>query len=136
MGRLRKWPRNWLRAGLEGRDRFAHERRAGAAALDVLREAGNAWECCIHCRPCRRPSEVLEALAIPGTTYAFAGDEHAAAWASELIDRLGGRALRVDAEFWQHYHAGAVMACNYQMTLVDAALELMAMAGIGPGGGA
>jgi len=39
--------------------------------------------------------------------------------------------LRVDPEFWQHYHAGAVMACNYQMTLVDAALELMEMAGVG-----
>jgi predicted short-subunit dehydrogenase-like oxidoreductase (DUF2520 family) len=36
----------------------------------------------------------------------------------------------VAAKFWQHYHAGAVMACNYQMTLVDAALELMEVAGI------
>jgi predicted short-subunit dehydrogenase-like oxidoreductase (DUF2520 family) len=36
----------------------------------------------------------------------------------------------VDPDFWQHYHAGAVMACNYQTTLVDTALELMAMAGV------
>ena len=39
--------------------------------------------------------------------------------------------MRVDSKFWQHYHAGAVMACNYQMTLVDASLELMQIAGIG-----
>jgi predicted short-subunit dehydrogenase-like oxidoreductase (DUF2520 family) len=38
--------------------------------------------------------------------------------------------LTVDPARWGLYHAAAVMACNYQVTLVDAALELMEMAGI------
>jgi len=54
-------------------------------------------------------------------------------WAGELIEALRGRALAIDPERWQHYHAAAVMACNYHVTLVDAALELMENAGIGRG---
>lgn len=104
---------------------------AGPRALDVLCEAGNATGVLHPLQTVPSAEKGLETLAIPGTTYAFAGDELAAAWASGLIDRLGGRALRVAPEVWQHYHAGAVMACNYQMTLVDAALELMALAGMG-----
>jgi predicted short-subunit dehydrogenase-like oxidoreductase (DUF2520 family) len=104
---------------------------SGPSALDVLRDAGNAVGVLHPLQTVPSAERGLEALAIRGMTYAFAGDEDAVAWASWLIARLGGKALRVDAEFWQHYHAGAAMACNYQMTLVDAALELMAMAGIG-----
>jgi predicted short-subunit dehydrogenase-like oxidoreductase (DUF2520 family) len=102
---------------------------AGPEALDVLREAGNSIGV-LH--PLQTvPSAERGVETLPGATYAFAGDEEAAAWAAHLIVQLGGNALRVDPKFWHHYHAGAVMACNYQMTLVDAALELMEMAGIG-----
>lgn len=103
----------------------------GPSALDVLREAGNSVGVLHPLQTAPSAERGFEALALPGVTYAFAGDREAAAWASRLIARLEGRLLPVDAERWQHYHAGAVMACNYQMTLVDAALELMAMAGIG-----
>jgi len=102
---------------------------AGPHALEILREAGNAVGVLHPLQTVPSAEQGVEAL--PGATYAFAGDEGAAAWAARLVDRLGGRVLRVDPEFWQHYHAGAVMACNYQMTLVDAALELMEMAGVG-----
>jgi predicted short-subunit dehydrogenase-like oxidoreductase (DUF2520 family) len=102
---------------------------AGPEALDVLRNVGNSIGV-LH--PLQTvPSAERGAETLPGATYAFAGDEEAAAWASELVAKFGGSELRVDPKFWQQYHAGAVMACNYQMTLMDAALELMAMAGIG-----
>jgi predicted short-subunit dehydrogenase-like oxidoreductase (DUF2520 family) len=102
---------------------------AGPGALEILRQAGNSIGV-LH--PLQTvPSAERGVETLPGATYAFAGDEEASAWASHLIAGIGGSALRVDPKFWQHYHAGAVMASNYQMTLVDAALELMAMAGIG-----
>jgi len=104
---------------------------AGPHALEILREAGNSVGVLHPLQTVPSAEQGVEAL--PGAAFAFAGDGDATAWAASLVVRLGGRALRVDAGFWQHYHAGAVMACNYQMTLVDAALELMATAGIGRG---
>jgi predicted short-subunit dehydrogenase-like oxidoreductase (DUF2520 family) len=97
--------------------------------LEGLREAGNAVGVLhpLQTVPCAERG--VESL--PGATWAFAGDTRANAWASFLIERLGGNALAVDPRFWHSYHAGAVMACNYQATLVDCALELMQHAGIG-----
>ncbi len=118
-------------AGLSGGVVLHTSAAMGPSALDILRDAGNSVGVLHPLQTLPSAERGVEALALPGTTYAFAGDQDAVAWASYLIARLGGRALPVDAAFWQHYHAGAVMACNYQVTLVEAALELMAIAGIG-----
>jgi predicted short-subunit dehydrogenase-like oxidoreductase (DUF2520 family) len=108
---------------------------SGAAGLEVLdnaREAGNSVGVLHPLQSIPTAARGVETL--PGITYAFAGDDAAAALAERLISRLGGRGLRIDPKFWHHYHAGAVMACNFQMTLVDAALELMGIAGISRSG--
>ncbi len=76
------------------------------------------------------PSAERGIETLPGATYAVAGDERAIAWARELVSLLGGNILAIDPQRWGLYHAAAVMACNYQVTLVDAALELMEIAGI------
>jgi predicted short-subunit dehydrogenase-like oxidoreductase (DUF2520 family) len=102
---------------------------AGPDALRILREAGNSVGVLHPLMTVPTAEQGLEAMA--GATYAFAGDEKAVAWAADLVACLGGRALLVDPQFWPRYHAGATMACNYQITLMDAALELMTMAGIG-----
>jgi predicted short-subunit dehydrogenase-like oxidoreductase (DUF2520 family) len=102
---------------------------AGPEALGILREAGNSIGV-LH--PLQTvPSAERGVETLPGATYAFAGDDDAVAWARRLVVQLGGRALQLDPRFWQYYHAGAAMACNFQMTLVDAALELMATTGVG-----
>jgi predicted short-subunit dehydrogenase-like oxidoreductase (DUF2520 family) len=101
---------------------------AGPEALEALRAAGNSVGV-LH--PLQTvPSARQGVLSLPGAVYAFAGDAGASEWAASLVGRLDGKTLRVEPKFWPHYHAGAVMACNYQVTLVDAALELMWMAGI------
>src|ERR1700722_1228380 len=87
---------------------------AGPLALDVLRAAGNSVGVLHPLQTVPSPERGLETLL--GASYAYAGDTDAMELAARLIIRLGGRALPVDAKFWQHYHAGAVMACNYQMT--------------------
>jgi predicted short-subunit dehydrogenase-like oxidoreductase (DUF2520 family) len=76
------------------------------------------------------PSAVEGAATLPGSAFAVAGDTEAVAWAEALVALLGGTCLRIEAGRWPLYHAAAVMACNYQATLVDAALELLERAGL------
>jgi predicted short-subunit dehydrogenase-like oxidoreductase (DUF2520 family) len=101
---------------------------AGPEALAVLRSAGNAIGVLHPLQTVPSAQRGIETLS--GATYAVAGDERATAWARELVRLLGGNAIAVDPQRWGLYHAAAVMACNYQVTLVDAALELMEIAGI------
>jgi predicted short-subunit dehydrogenase-like oxidoreductase (DUF2520 family) len=102
---------------------------AGPDALEVLRDVGNSIGVIHPLQTVPSADRGMESLI--GATVAFAGDADANAWAEELIVIIEGRPLAVIPVFWSHYHAGAVIACNYQMTLVDAALELMEIAGIG-----
>jgi predicted short-subunit dehydrogenase-like oxidoreductase (DUF2520 family) len=102
---------------------------SGMEVLEILRPARISYGVLHPLMTVPSPERGVETL--PGATFAFAGNGDAPGWAESLIALLGGKALRVDPNFWQHYHAGAVMACNYQMALVDSALELMEIAGIG-----
>jgi predicted short-subunit dehydrogenase-like oxidoreductase (DUF2520 family) len=101
---------------------------AGPEALAVLRSAANSIGVLHPLQTVPSAERGLEIL--PGATYAFAGDEEADAWAQRIIAHVEGKALAVDPRHWRLYHAAAVMACNYQVTLVDASLELMELAGI------
>lgn len=101
---------------------------AGPDALETLREAGNAVGVLHPLQTVPSAERGIETL--PGATYAFAGDAPAVEWARSLIARLGGTPLAIDPRRWQHYHAAAVLASNYQATLIDAALELMGLAGV------
>ena len=69
-------------------------------------------------------------LAMPGATFACAGDADALEWALELVDILEGRTIAVDPARWHLYHAAAAIAGNYQCTLADAAMELLEQAGV------
>jgi predicted short-subunit dehydrogenase-like oxidoreductase (DUF2520 family) len=101
---------------------------AGPEALRTLRDTGNAIGV-LH--PLQTvPTAERGIQSLPGATYAFAGDPAAVEWAGSLVARLGGKELAIDPRRWHHYHAAAVMACNYQVTLMDAALELMETAGL------
>jgi predicted short-subunit dehydrogenase-like oxidoreductase (DUF2520 family) len=117
-------------AGLAGAVVLHTSGAAGPEALEALRVRDNSVGV-LH--PLQTvPSAERGVETLRGATYAFAGEPSAAAWARDLIvTQLAGKPLAVDPRRWQHYHAAAVMACNYQVTLVDAALELMEIAGIG-----
>ena len=101
---------------------------AGPEALTILRAAGNSIGVLHPLQTVPSAERGIETL--PGATWAVAGDERATTWARELVSLLGGNVIAVDPHRWGLYHAAAVMACNYQVTLVDAALELMEIAGI------
>lgn len=67
---------------------------------------------------------------LTGVTYGVAGDAAAIEWAEEIVALLDGRALRVAPECLSAYHAGAVMASNALVAVIDAAVVLMGQAGV------
>lgn len=75
------------------------------------------------------PEQGLSALV--GIAFAIAGDAPAAEWAVQIAGTLEGEALRIPAGARPIYHAAAVMASNYLVGLVDAAVVLMGEAGVG-----
>lgn len=101
---------------------------AGPDALAVLRERGTAVGV-LH--PLQTvPTAIAGAAALPRSGFAYAGDNAAQQLARELIGIFEGKPLAIDADRWAFYHAAAVMASNYQATLMDAALELLEGAGV------
>jgi predicted short-subunit dehydrogenase-like oxidoreductase (DUF2520 family) len=67
--------------------------------------------------------------SLPGTYFAISGDPAATDWARELVALIPGRIISSEPGKSALFHAAAVMACNYQTTLIDAALEAMECAG-------
>lgn len=65
-----------------------------------------------------------------GSWCACEGDMEALAVLKPAFTRIGGHLFAVDAEAKALYHAGSVMACNYLVTLLEAALGSFALAGV------
>jgi predicted short-subunit dehydrogenase-like oxidoreductase (DUF2520 family) len=75
--------------------------------------------------------------SLADATFGLSGDREAIEWGDEMVEMVRmvtgahGRSLRIDADHTSHYHAGAVMASNAVMAVVDAAAILMTHAGVG-----
>ncbi len=69
-------------------------------------------------------------LDFAGTCCASEGDAAALAVLAPLFDAIGGRRFEVAADAKLLYHAGAVLACNHLVALMDAALRCMEQAGV------
>jgi predicted short-subunit dehydrogenase-like oxidoreductase (DUF2520 family) len=104
---------------------------AGPDALNSLRQPGNAIGVLHPLQTIPNAAWGIEALR--GASFAYAGDPAAVDWARAIVDAVGGKRLAVAAERWDLYHAAAVFASNYQVTMMDAALELMEEAGLARG---
>jgi predicted short-subunit dehydrogenase-like oxidoreductase (DUF2520 family) len=65
-----------------------------------------------------------------GAAFGIEGDDAAVRAAKALVRMMGGRPLTLRAEAMPLYHAGAVMASNYVVALVDLARSLLVSAGI------
>jgi predicted short-subunit dehydrogenase-like oxidoreductase (DUF2520 family) len=70
------------------------------------------------------------ASALRNIAFSISGSPASLAWAEHIIASLDGQALHVRDDSRHLYHAAAVMASNYVATLIDAAQELMEIAGI------
>lgn len=66
-----------------------------------------------------------------GATFVLEGDLAAVAVADAIVRRLGGVPVTLAPETKPAYHAGAVFASNYVVTMLAAAVRLLGDAGIG-----
>lgn len=96
--------------------------------LAPLRKLGCACASMHPLQTVATPGQGVEALA--GAWYSISGDEAACRFAGELVRAAGGRQFHVEGGRRPLYHAAAVMASNYVVTLLDAAVMLMERAGV------
>jgi len=67
-----------------------------------------------------------------GIHISIEGDEEAAGLLREVAERLGAECLPIAKEAKPYLHAGAVMASNYLVTLLEAAVKIAEMGGVEP----
>jgi predicted short-subunit dehydrogenase-like oxidoreductase (DUF2520 family) len=103
----------------------------GPDALNALRNAGVACGVLHPLQTIVTPEQGVASLA--GATFGMSGDAEALEWGGEIARLVGGphgRSIRIDADRLSYYHAGAVMASNALVAVMDAAILLLAQAGI------
>ncbi|MCC6264419.1 MAG: DUF2520 domain-containing protein [Bryobacterales bacterium] len=101
---------------------------AGPELLQELSEKGCATGVLHPLQTVPAPEAGVQSLS--QCYYAYCGEGAAVKWASRLIGLLSGKAIHVNPSQWALYHAAAVMACNYNVTLVSTALDLLEQAGV------
>ncbi len=99
----------------------------GCAVLRSLDRTGNSTGSMHPLQTVPNPEQ--GAAALVGAFFAVSGDPVAVTWATELVEKLGGRPVRISDEQKPLYHAAAVIASNYTVVLVYAACRLMEQAG-------
>ncbi len=75
-------------------------------------------------------NSVVAAQSMAGTTFGIEGNAAGARAALHLCEALSGRPLHLQAEQMVRYHAVAVMASNYLVTLLGACQSMLNTAGI------
>ena len=100
----------------------------GAGALAVLQAAGVACGVLHPLQTVVSPDQGVRSLE--GVSFAVSGDGPALQWAEEIVARLRGRSLHINADRLSCYHAGAVLVSNALVAVVDAAVVLLKRAGV------
>jgi predicted short-subunit dehydrogenase-like oxidoreductase (DUF2520 family) len=102
----------------------------GPEALAALADRGAS---CATLHPLQTIATPDQGVAdLPGSSFGITGSNGALDWALEIVRLLDGRALTIASECRPLYHAAAVMASNYIVTMIDAAVLLMGLAGVPP----
>ncbi|MCX6625277.1 MAG: DUF2520 domain-containing protein [Acidobacteria bacterium] len=100
----------------------------GVAPLAVLERAGCACGSMHPLQTVPSPEQGVESL--PGAWFAISGDAPASRFAEALVRSIGAKYFHVAGAARPVYHAAAVLASNYVVALVDAAVILMERAGV------
>jgi predicted short-subunit dehydrogenase-like oxidoreductase (DUF2520 family) len=117
-------------AGSGGRIRIALH-TCGNAGPELLRPLAEQGVSCGAIHPLQTIHDPEQGTyALRGIAFAVSGEAEASQWAEDIAGRLGGHVLRIAPDARPLYHAAAVMASNYVIALLDAAVETMSYAGI------
>lgn len=104
---------------------------SGVHGPEVLQPLADQGVSCATLHPLQTVASREQGLkALKGIFFAIGGDGPAAEWAEEIAGALGGQFQRISPTARPLYHAAAVMASNYLVTLIDAAAKLMEQAGV------
>jgi predicted short-subunit dehydrogenase-like oxidoreductase (DUF2520 family) len=103
----------------------------GSRGPEALADLAAIGASCATLHPLQTITTPAQGVAdLPGASFGITGSGPASEWALEVCALLGGHALTIPAESRPLYHAAAVMASNYIVAMVDAAVILMGLAGV------
>jgi len=98
---------------------------SGADSTDILKPARESGAQVGVFHPLQTFASVKQAMEnIPGSTFALEAEEPLMKMLKEMATALGGNWVEVKAGDKVLYHAAAVIACNYLVTLVKLATDL------------
>jgi predicted short-subunit dehydrogenase-like oxidoreductase (DUF2520 family) len=103
----------------------------GPDALNALRENGVSCGLLHPLQTLMTPEQGVRSL--PGTTFGLSGDQLALEWGGEIVRIVAGPrggSLPLAPDRLSYYHAGAVMASNALLAVLDAAIDLLEEAGV------
>jgi predicted short-subunit dehydrogenase-like oxidoreductase (DUF2520 family) len=98
---------------------------SGAHSVDILEPARQLGAAVGSFHPLQTFADVDQAIEnLPGSTFALEAEEPLLSTLKELTHLLNGHWVELKPGDKVLYHAGAVFACNYLVTLVKLALDL------------
>jgi predicted short-subunit dehydrogenase-like oxidoreductase (DUF2520 family) len=98
---------------------------SGADSVAILEPARQAGARVGGFHPLQTFAGVREAVEnIPGSTFGIEAEEPLLTTLKTMVENLGGHWIKLRAEDKVAYHAAAVFACNYLVTLVKLATDL------------
>ncbi len=104
---------------------------SGALPSAVLESARTCEAHIASLHPIQSLAEVNQAIKLlPGSYFGFEGDKAAAETARQLVSALEGKWLSIATQDKPLYHAAAVFACNYVVSLLDIGVRLLEAVGI------
>jgi predicted short-subunit dehydrogenase-like oxidoreductase (DUF2520 family) len=104
---------------------------SGALSSGVLGAASDAGARAVSVHPMQSLASAEQAVEnLPGSYFSIEGDPDAMSEAAELVEALGGLRVVIPSEQKALYHAGAAIASNYLVTVVDFAVRVYEELGI------
>jgi len=98
---------------------------SGAHSIDILEPAGELGAAVGSFHPLQTFADVSQAIEnLPGSTFALEAEEPLLSLLKDLASLLNGSFVELKPGHKVLYHAAAVFACNYLVTLVKLALDL------------
>jgi len=98
---------------------------SGAASLDILESARKGGASVGSFHPCQTFASIEQAIRnLPGTTFAIEAEPPLLETLQHMSGSLGGEWIVLKPGDKALYHAAAVFACNYLVTLTQTAIDL------------
>ncbi len=104
---------------------------SGALSSEILASAREHGARALSIHPIQSLASVEQAVRnLPGSYFSMEGDPAAMADGREIVEALGGMLVVIPSEQKALYHAGAAVASNYLVTVVDYAITIFESLGM------